>query len=177
MADIKEFIKEYSSYQTTFKVTSYDDNNDECLCNDESVLNINFDKIIADMYPNSKEFRPKTFDSIYINDDTIYCIEFKNENKPNKKDLEEKLVDGKNELDKLFSKLNIQKDNYKFIFCLVYKIHKPRFDRYKSGIANYPINAYLKKHKESRFIDDIFTEDVEFFSKKFRQNMKKDLKC
>ena len=92
-------------------------------------------------------------------------------------DLEDKLVSGKNELDKLLSNLNIQKNDYKFVFCLVYKIHKPRFDRYKRGIISYPIKSYLQKYKEKKFIDDIFTEDVTFFSDKFEKKLKKDLKC
>lgn len=177
MADISEFIKKYSKYQTTFKITSYDDTNDKYLCKDELNQNINFDAIIADIYPNSKEYRPKSFDSIYIDKNNIYCIEFKTERKPDKKELENKLVDGKNELTKLLAELNIQKNDYKFIFCLVYNIHKPRFDRFKRGGISYPINSYLKKYKENKFIDDIFTEDIEFFSNKFKQQLKKDLKC
>ena len=177
MADISEFIKKYSKYQTTFKVTSYDDKNNIYLCTDELNDNINFDKIIADIYPDSNHYRPKTFDSIYINNNDIYCIEFKNENKPNKKDIENKLVSGKEELDKLLIDLNIQKNDYKFIFCLVYNIYKPRYDRYKRGVINYPINSYLQKYKETKFVDDIFTEDVLFFSKKFRERTAKELRC
>ena len=172
MADISEFIKKYSKYQTTFKVTSYDDNNDIHLCTDELNDNINFDKIIEDIYPEAHN-RPNTFDAIYIKDNDIYCIEFKNENKPDKKLIEKKLTNGKKELDKLFAKLNIQKDDYKFIFCLVYNIHKPKFDRWKKGTISYTINNYLKKYKDDKFISDIFTEDVEFFSKQFSKKTKK----
>ena len=74
MADIGVFLEKYSKYQTTFKVTSYDDNNKEHICLDELNQNINFDEIIADIYPNSKEYRPKSFDSIYIHENIIYCI-------------------------------------------------------------------------------------------------------
>lgn len=111
MADIALFIKKYSKYQTTFKVTSYDDNNKKYVCLDELNQNINFDEIIADIYPNSKEYRPKSFDSIYIDENIIYCIEFRNVKKPDKEDLEKKLTDGKNELDKLLADLNIQKND------------------------------------------------------------------
>jgi len=177
MADIGVFLKKYSKYQTTFKVTSYDDNNKEHLCSDELNLNINFDEIIADIYPNSLEYRPKSFDSIYIYENILYCIEFKNEKKPDKDDLEEKLVSGKKELDKLLAKLNIQKSDYKFVFCLVYNIYKPKYERHKRGVTSYSIKEYLQKHKESKLIDDIFTEDVEFFSKKFKEKTKQELEC
>lgn len=177
MADIGVFIKKYSKYQTTFKVTSYDDNNKKYVCSDELNQNINFDEIIADIYPNSLEYRPKSFDSIYIHENIIYCIEFKNEKKPDKEDLEDKLVFGKKELEKLLAELNIQKNDYKFIFCLVYNIHKPKYERHKRGVINYSIKEYLEKHKESKFIDDIFTEDVKFFSKKFEEIVSKKLEC
>lgn len=177
MADISEFINKYSQYETTFKVTSYDDNNDKYLCLDETNVNINFDAIIADIYPDPNNYRPKSFDSIYIHENDIYCIEFKNEKKPNKQELEGKLVDGKKELDKLLGRLNIQKNSYKFIFCLVYNIYKQESKKFKRGVTSYPINTYLKKYKENKFIDDIFTEDVGFFSKKFKQKTKMELKC
>ncbi|MGK0255753.1 MAG: hypothetical protein ACI81I_000359 [Arcobacteraceae bacterium] len=177
MANIGVFIKKYSKFQTTFKVTSYDDNNKEHICLDELNQNINFDEIIADIYPNSKEYRPKSFDSIYIYENIIYCIEFKNEKKPDKEDLEDKLLSGKKELDKLLAELNIQKNDFKFIFCLVYNIHKPRDNRYKRGIVKYDIKTYLKKYKENNFVDDIFTEDVNFFSNQFKKKLNKELKC
>ena len=177
MADINEFLKRYSKYYTSFKVTSYDSLNKKPLCFDETIKNIDFDKIIADIYPNSKEYRPKSFDSIYISGENIYCIEFKNEKTPNKVEIEEKLIDGKNELDKIFQELNIQKREYKFIFCLVYKKHKPREERFKRGIQSYPIKAHLQKYKENRFIDDIFTEDILFFSNQFKNRFKQKLEC
>ena len=177
MADLSEFLKKHSQYKTTFKVTSYDDKNSVYLCLDEQNITINFDALVADIYPDSNSYRPKTFDSIYIDKNDIYCIEFKNEKKPDKRDLASKLVDGKNELDRLLAELNIQKDEYRFIFCLVYNIHKPKHDRFKRGIISYPIKAYLQKYKEDGFIDDLFTEDVDFFSKKFRKKIKRELDC
>lgn len=177
MADISEFIKKYNEYKTTFKVTSYDDNNDVHLCSDETQENINFDAIIESKYPESYEYRPESFDSIYINNNDIYCIEFKNEKKPDKKDIENKLIDGKQELDKMFIYLNIQKNNYKFIFCVVYNKSAPISERYKRGIQNYTIEMYLKKHQENNLVDYIITEDVDFFTKQFRKKLGKDLKC
>jgi len=177
MADINEFIRQYSKYKTTFKITSFDSKNDRHLCLDEFIVNIDFDKIIADIYPNSKKFRPKSFDSLYINSNDIYCIEFKTEKNPSKIEIEQKLVDGKKELDKLLALLNIQKSDYRFIFCLVYPKHKPHEERFKRGIQSYPIKAHLQKYKEDRIIDDIFTEDVSFFTKQFKKKIGKKLEC
>ena len=63
MADISEFIKKYSKYKTSFKITSYDSCNDRYLCLDESNENFDFDRIIADIYPEAHN-RPNSFDSI-----------------------------------------------------------------------------------------------------------------
>ncbi len=177
MADISEFVKKYAEYKTTFKVTSYDDYNDTHLCLDELQENINFDEIIANKYPNPNEYRPKSFDSVYIDNNDVYCIEFKNEKNPNKKDIEDKLVDGKRELDEMLISLNIQKNDYKFIFCVVYNKFKPHSERYKRGIQSYPIEMYLKKHQENKLVDDVITEDVDFFTKQFRKKISEDLKC
>ncbi len=169
MADIKEFISKYSTYQTTFKEVSFDSQNNQHLCLDETISTFNFDAIISDIYPNPMTYRPKSFDSIFIDGDTIYCIEFKNERKPDKNEVEQKLINGKQELEKLLVAQNIQKDEYKFIFCLVCNIFKPKEERYKRGILNYPLKMYLQKHKETNFVDDIFTEDVEFFLQQFKK--------
>jgi len=177
MADISEFLKKYSEYKTTFKVTSFDSHNNKYLCLDESQQNINFDEIIADKYPDPDEYRPKSFDSIYIDNNNIYCIEFKNEKNPNKKSIEEKLIDGKRELNEMLISLNIQKNDYRFIFCVVYNKVKPREERYKRGIQKFPIEMYLKKHQESHLLDQIITEDVDFFTKQFKKSTHKDLEC
>jgi len=177
MADIGEFIKKYSKYKTTFKETSHDSSNDKHLCLDESQENIDFDAIIADKYPDPDDYRPKSFDSVYIDNSDIYCIEFKSAKKPDKKDIEAKLIDGKRELDVMLADLNIQKSDYRFIFCVVYSIHKPDFERFKRGIQSYPIKMYLKKYQENNLVDDIFTEDVSFFTKEFKRKMKKDMVC
>lgn len=177
MADINEFIKKYSKYSTSFKETSFDSENNKSLCLDEQNENINFDEIIAEIYPNSFEYRPKSFDSIYVDGNNIYCIEFKNEANPNKKELEQKLVDGKRELDKIFMELNIQRKDYKYIFCLVYNKYKPREERFKRGMQSYLITMYLQKYKENKIIDDIFTEDVSFFTAQFKTKIGKELEC
>lgn len=176
MADINVFTQEYQKFKSTFKNTSYDNENDEYLCMNEDYEVIDFDKLIEYMYPNSN-LRPKTFDAIYIEDNKIYLIEFKNEKKPDKKEIEGKLVAGKKELDKIFSSLNIARSKYKFVFCLVYNKYKPKHERYKQGLYKSITFEFLNRHKKNSFIDEVFTEDVDFFTTQFKKKFQKELKC
>ncbi len=178
MADFNLFHKEYSSYISTFKETSFDSDNNIYLCQDESIEIINFDKIIKNKYPNSYT-RPQSFDAIYFDKSSknIYLVEFKNQKKPEKKEVEGKLLDGKQEFDLLLNNLNISKSNYKFIFCLVYNKFKPKEERFKRGLFKSITFEFLKKYNENGFVNDIYTEDVEFFTKQFKKKTLRELKC
>ena len=178
MADYNLFKQKYISYTSTFKETSLDTDNNVYLCQDESIDVINFDKIIEDIYPNSN-IRPQSFDTIYFDNrnKTIYLVEFKNQKKPNKEEVEGKLTDGKKELDILLNQLNITKSNYTFTFCLVYNKFKPKYERYKRGLFKSITFEFLNKYKENGFIDDIYTEDVSFFTKQFEKQTLKELIC
>ena len=176
MANISQFIRKYQKFTSTFKITSFDSENNEYLCTDESQEVINYDKIIEEKYPNSNT-RPKTFDSIYIDKTNIYLVEFKNEKKPNKKEIEDKLLAGKKELDRLFKDLNISKKEYQFIFCLAYNKYKPKHERFKQGLFKSTTFEFLHQHKNNGIIDDIYTEDVNFFTKQFKKQLQKELAC
>ena len=178
MADFNLFKQTYSLHTSTFKETSLDTDNNVYLCQDESIDVINFDTIIENKYPDSNK-RPQSFDSIYLDKDsnTIYLIEFKNQKKPDKEEVEGKLIDGKKEFILLLNDLNISTTNYKFIFCLVYNKFKPKHERHKRGLFKSVTFEFLYKYKENKFIDDIFTEDVNFFTKQFKKKISKDLKC
>jgi len=182
MADFNIFLKTHNFYLSTFKETSLDnhhkDKSKEYLCMDESQEVINFDKIIEDKYPDSN-IRPKAFDAIYFDkfNNNIYLVEFKNQKKPDKKEVEGKLINGKKELDLLLNDLNMSKNDYKFIFCLVYKKYVPKSERFKRGLFKSVTFEFLNRYKENKFIDDIYTEDVSFFTKQFKKKMSKDLKC
>ena len=176
MADMDLFRKEYLSFKSTFKETSYDSDNSVYLCSDETQEVIGFDKIIENMYPDSNN-RPKSFDAIYFYDDNIYCIEFKNQKKPDKKDIEEKLLDGKKELIKLMNTLHIPSKKYKFVFCLVYNKHIPKEERFKRGLYKSISFEFLNKYKQEGFVKDIFTENVNFYTKQFKKLTTKELAC
>jgi hypothetical protein len=42
---------------------------------------------------------------------------------------------------------------------------------------DYDIKTYLKKYKEKKIIDNIFTEDVSFFTNQFNKKYNKKLEC
>ena len=174
------FNTNYQSYFTTFKETSLDNHDKnkpiEYLCLDETQEVINFDKIIEDKYPNPYS-RPQAFDALYINNHNIYLIEFKNQRKPSNSELLGKLIDGKKELDKILGLINVKKEDYKFIYCVVHKNCKPHFNRFKCGIEKDVPRFALAKYKESGFVDDIYTEDVNFFTKQFKKKTLKELAC
>jgi hypothetical protein len=178
MADMSVFIRNYSSFQSTFKKTSFDNTHHVSLCADESQVVIDYDGIIEEKYPDSS-MRPKSFDALYVKDNDIYCIEFKNQ-KPSAIDnteIKEKLEKGKKELDVLLSTLNIQKNNYDFIYCVCYKdCIEPR-DRYKCGVAKGAIQFDLKQYKEQNIVKEVFTNNVAFFTKQFQKKTKQVLNC
>ncbi len=178
MADLNLFYKEYSSYISTFKETSLDSDNSIYLCQDESIEIINFDKIIKNKYPNSYT-RPQSFDAIYFDKSSknIYLVEFKNQKKPEKKEVEGKLLDGKQEFISLLNDLKVPITEYNLIFCLVYNKFKPKHERHKRGLFKSITFEFLNQYKENGFIDDIYTEDVNFFTKQFKKKTSKELKC
>ena len=182
MADFNLFYQKYNSFISTFKETSLDNHDkskpNEYLCFDTTQKVINFDKIVEDKYPNSN-LRPQAFDTIFFDEQekTIYLIEFKNQKKPDKEEVEGKLLDGKKEFDLLLSELNIPKNNYKMTFCLVYNKYHPKHERHKRGLFKSLTFEFLNQYKKSCLVDDIYTEDVTFFTKQFKKKTLKELKC
>ena len=182
MADFNLFYKKYNSFISTFKETSLDNHNkskpNEYLCFDTTQKVINFDKIVEDKYPDSN-LRPQAFDAIFFDEKEkiIYLIEFKNQKKPDKEEVEGKLLDGKKEFDLLLSELNISKNNYKMIFCLVYNKYHPKHERHKRGLFKSLTFEFLNQYKKSCLVDDIYTEDITFFTKQFKKKTLKELAC
>jgi len=178
MADISQFIRTYQSFQSTFKDTSFDSEHSEYLCYDESQSVINFDKLLEKDYPDSNA-RPKSFDALYVHNDIIFCIEFKNQ-KPAQiinQNICEKLTDGKSELDTLLQKLNIQVNDYRFVYCVAYKkCIEPR-DRYKCGVEKGKVLFGLEQYKKNALVKEVFTDNVDFFTKEFKKQLQKELTC
>jgi hypothetical protein len=178
MADIGHLIRSYQSFQTTFKESSFDSDNSQYLCTDETQKVINFDAIIENKYPDSNE-RPKSFDALYVYENVIFCIEFKNQ-KPSQiinQNVCEKLIEGKAELDTLLHALHIQSNDYNFVYCVAYKKCVEPRDRYKCGIEKGKVLFGLKQYKNQGLIKEVFTENVDFFTKEFKKQFQKELAC
>lgn len=181
MAEINYALEEnYKVFFSTFKETSKDKHHKDkppyYLCTDESQKVINFDRIIEEKYPDANE-RPQAFDAVYIYKNKVYCIEFKNQRNPDNRDLRGKLIDGKKELDKILGEINVQKNDYIFVYCVVHENCQTHFNRYKCGIEKGAPRFALQEYKNNGFIDDIFTEDVNFFTKQFKEQTLKELTC
>jgi len=181
MADIGQFLRHYTDYQSTFKETSCDDRHKDkeaiYLCHDETQTVINFDKLVEERYSGSK--KPRTFDAIYVHENIIFCIEFKNQTTADIKNriVQEKLESGKRELEELFAQLHIASKQYKYVYCVVYKNCYEEIQRYKSGVSKGAVLFCLQKYKEKHFVDEIFTDNVNFFTKAFQKQIKKELNC
>ncbi|OQX76976.1 MAG: hypothetical protein B6D54_02880 [Epsilonproteobacteria bacterium 4484_65] len=178
MADIDQFISTYQSFKSTFKETSFDSDNDQYLCTDQSCEVINFDKIVERNYPDSN-IRPKSFDALYVYGNIVFCVEFKNQ-KPSQiinQDICKKLVDGKSELDTLLQTLNIQVNDYSFVYCVAYKKCQEPRDRYKCGIEKGKVLFGLEQYKHQGLVKEIFTDNVDFFTKEFNKQFQKELSC
>jgi hypothetical protein len=176
MADIGQFLRKYSTFKSTFRDTSYDSSHNNSLCTDEINCVINFDAIIEDIYPDSNK-RSKSFDAIYVDGNNIYCIEFKNKkpSKINSTDVKEKFEQGKKELDKILADENIQKNNYKFIYCVVYQNCIEPKERYKCDASAKQLFG-LSKYK-GNIVHNVITRNVNFFTKEFKKKTLKELNC
>lgn len=180
MAGIDQFLRLYSKHKTTFKETSYDDDNEVSLCKDETQKVINFDEIIAEKFPDpQKSGRPKSFDAVYIYDRQIYCIEFKNQKYSDiaSSDIREKFESGREELDAILQEIHIQKKDYDFIYCVCYKeCIEPR-ERYKCGIAKGIPRFGLAFFKEQNIVKNVFTNNVTFFKEQLQKKLSLQLHC
>jgi hypothetical protein len=174
MAEIGQFFRAYQAYESTFRETSHDSRYNEYLCRDTTQTVINFDQLIEQKYEGKKQ--PKSFDALYLHGDTVFCVEFKNQTKPDRRIVEQKLLEGKRELDTLLSQHNIAKNKYRFVFCLVYNKFVPKEERYKRGLHKSIHFEYLSRYKPY-FFDDVYTEDISFFTQDFSKQLHKELAC
>ena len=171
MADIVSIFKsKYKDYQDTLKKTSYDKNSNVYLCQDKSVTIYNFDKIAKDMYPKKQ---PASYDALLFFDNTVYCIEFKNQKYSDidRKQLKIKIKNSKDVLDEICKTNNINKKDYRFVFCVVYKNSETRWRRgIEKNTIQFELESYIPK-----YYDNIKTNDIQFFTNQFNKKYKKKI--
>jgi hypothetical protein len=157
-------------YQDSFdslKNTSYDKEHNIFMCQSPMEV-INFDKL-TEHNANGKKL-PKSFDALICDEEEkkAYCIEFKNQEKSivNNKSLQEKMIEGKNTLDRIMAQNKVQRKNYQFIFCVAYKPN-PNHYRYRRKIEERTI--YFNLERQEHTFDKIITKDIVFFTDQFRR--------
>ncbi len=173
MADAQSIFKRnFKAYISSLRNTSFDKENSIYLCNDTSIGVYDFDAIVKNSYPSKQ---PSSYDALLIDNNKIFCIEFKNEKYSDitNSEIEKKLTNGKSVLLDIFTKNNIAIDDYTFIFCVAYKNTNARWRR---GIAKNTIQFGLEEFKETYF-DEIYTNDINFFINEYKKYFYTSLAC
>ncbi|MDQ7043551.1 MAG: hypothetical protein Q9M34_08515 [Sulfurimonas sp.] len=173
MADAQSLFKaNYKVYISTLKSVSYDEHNSVFLCNDESVDVYDFDSLVKKLYPLKQ---PSSYDALLIDENRIFCIEFKNEKyaEINNRIVRKKLLNGKEIITAIFKKHNIRIEEYTFVYCVAYKNSEARWHR---GISKNTVQFGLEKFKPTYF-DEIFTNDIQFFTNEYKKYFHNELVC
>lgn len=178
MTNIESILNEnFAESISTFKETSFDDDKSEYLCTDTIQKVYNLDKIKDD---NCKKPHISSPDTLLIINNKIYLIEFKNQEIRNVKSkiVKNKLRGGQVIMKKIFNKNKLDINKYTFNYCVAYNDSK--YEEYQKktrrGITRNKIRFDLSQFKD-KFFNEIYTNDVRFFSKQFIKKTKKELIC
>ncbi len=173
VAELSYVFKNHSQYDEcieSLKETSKDKENQQYLC-ESSMQVYDFDCIVKKIYPHKQ---PSSYDSLIIDENKkiVYCIEFKNQlpSQIKNANIQKKLTNGKEVLDNICVKGNVQKKDYQFIYCVV---HKPVQNRYGNPLLDREIKFELKAYSGNCF-DSIVTNDINFFKNEFRKEFSKE---
>lgn len=168
---IENFIKTtLLNYKSTLKETSLDDRGGQTknyLCQDTTTEVFNFDKYVLDKIGHPLPASP---DAIYVGNNKIYFVEFKNQPLQN--------IDTNNIKNKFNSGTQILKDllsaflpsDIEFLFCVVYQPTHHRYFNPMSIISN-TVRFGLENENiaNGNFYSKIITQDVDFYKNNFRQ--------
>ena len=173
MADASSIFKsQFKFYISTLKELSLDKEKNVKLCQDESQKAYDFDEIIKRLYPLKQ---PASYDALVIDGKNIYCIEFKNQKYSDieNKNIQKKLINGRDALNEIFLTYNMQVDEYRFVYCVAYKnnVHK-----WRRGITKNIIQFELEEYIGIYF-DEIYTNDIQFFTHEYKKHFYKELSC
>lgn len=167
---LEEFVSQvFKNYESTFYDISFDTDNEEHLCLNKKETVYSFDKYIRKNY-NEKDYIPASPDGIYINNNNLYFVEFKNQYPKNidPKNIQSKFKKGTEILQELISKSKFK--GCQFLFCVVYKKNKSR--GYQSGIEESTVKFGLysiNKNDYKTYYDNIITNDIEEFKNTFKE--------
>lgn len=162
MADLNILQSRTEPYFKTLKEISFDTENNIYMCHDDQNHYCSFDDLIKNEHPQKQPASP---DVLMYKNDTIFMVEFKNQkiSDISNENIHNKLQKGKEVLLSLLHECNIQRKEYKFVFCVIYKNNSRRWQQ---GIAKNTIKFGLEKYKDNLF-DEIFTNDIDWFKKQY----------
>lgn len=162
-----------SAHASSFKATSYDAENDEYLCQDDSTSHVyDFDAYVREKY--DRQAVPASPDAIHLGSKHLYFVEFKN--RParliDKVNMRRKFIKGTHILRNMLSEFTPR--DCKYNFCVVIKSQKkPRyFDsrHIEQNAVQFGLDALNVDC--DHFYNQIVIEDVRFFAQQF-----KELRC
>ncbi len=172
MPKLEDVLKtKYKNCFTTLKSTSYDKEHDLYMCKSYKKV-IDFDRLTREIFPIN---HPSSYDALWSNEDLeqIYGVEFKNQDKSgvkNKK-IQKKAKDSKITLEIIANKHEIVLQNYKLIYCVVYKSN-PNKKEYQTRFDTNGIHFELKQFK-GLYFDEVITNNIDYFTELFVQQINK----
>ncbi|HGN1555831.1 TPA: hypothetical protein ACKRMY_006009 [Pseudomonas aeruginosa] len=172
--NLKEFLQsELADHASSFKETSYDNENGEYLCKDTATPDVyDFDRYIEKQFHGQQ--LPASPDAIHLGKKQLYFVEFKNQRLSNidNAGIGRKFTRGTEILQGMLSDFTPR--DWQRTFCVVFKkdsrpvfFDSRHFEKSKVRFNLDGLNSEL-----GNFYDKILTEDINFYSEQFRQ-----LKC
>lgn len=170
---LREHLQEaLTPFASTFKATSYDEENKQHLCGDASTPNVyDFDAYVKERCPHPIPASP---DAIHVGSKDLYFVEFKNQRAGDvdKKQIQSKFQAGTSILKNLLEEFNARDCQYHF--CVVFKNQpKPPYMDFRH-FENNPVKFGLVElnRQLGGFYDHVVTESLDFYVREFEA-----LKC
>lgn len=164
--------EELAPFASTFKATSYDEENKQHLCSDASTPDVyDFDAYVKE---SCLPPIPASPDAIHVGSKDFYFVEFKNQRASdvNKEQMQRKFEAGTTILQNLLQEFTAKDCQYHF--CVVFK-NQPRprymdFRHIENNVVKFGLGELNRQLGD--FYDHVVTESLDFFVKEF-----KALKC
>ncbi len=168
MAELSYILRgKYRDAFDTLKNTSYDKEHNSYMCQSQREV-VNFDRL-TEIYISGRVL-PKSFDALICDEGNkkVFCVEFKNQEKStiNNRIIQEKMLEGKNTLDRIIGENSVQRKEYELVFCVAYKANNKHY-RYRNKLEDRALHFNLDKYNDT--FDKVITNDIEFFTDEFRR--------
>lgn len=162
---LQQNLKDFAS---TLKATSFDDANQQHLCNDEATPDVyDFDGYVKKRCGHPTSASP---DAIHIGNKDLYFVEFKNEIAANVdgEQMHRKFQAGTSILKNLLREFTARDCRYHF--CVVFKNQsRPRymdFRHVENNVVKFGLDELNRELGD--FYDHIVTESLDFYVKEFK---------